>query len=501
MSPCHDLVLDLLLERMLEEEVRIRDRGVQCAPALAVREVRKGGVEGAMARGKSDYVCRHCGARSSGWSGRCAVCGEWGGIDEEAVPRPARVGAPALTVSKPQPLVEVSSDEARRVPSGLGELDRVLGGGPVPGSALLIGGEPGIGKSTLLLQLAAAMASQGRRVLYVTGEESLQQLKLRADRLGIESDDLWVVAETDLDRILAHLSAVQPELLVLDSIQMVARTELPGAPGSVSQVRDCATELVRTAKAAGCTLALIGHVTKDGAIAGPRLLEHIVDVVLTFEGSGDRSYRLLRGVKNRFGPTEEIGVFEMQGRGLVEVENTAPIFLPHGDRVMPPGTVVVPVLEGSRVILVEIQALVARAAYGPPRIKVTGVEANRVAMLLAVIEKRVGLQIADQDVHVNVVGGLRIREPAADLGIALACMSSFVDRRLRPRSVVMGEVGLGGEVRSVHRTPARLKEAAQLGFERVLLPCEPKVLDGAPKALILERADELQACFELALAE
>ncbi|MEQ8764131.1 MAG: magnesium chelatase domain-containing protein, partial [Planctomycetota bacterium] len=320
-----------------------------------------------------------------------------------------------------------------------------------------------------------------------------------SDRLGIQGDSLLVVAETDLDRILSHLESVRPDFVVLDSIQMVARTELPGAPGSIAQVRDCATELVRVAKAGGCTLALIGHVTKDGAIAGPRLLEHLVDVVLYFEGSGDRSYRLLRGVKNRFGPTEEIGVFEMRGEGLVEVENTAAIFLPHGDRPMPPGTVVVPVLEGSRILLVEIQALVARAAYGPPRIKVTGVESNRVAMLLAVIEKRVGLQIADQDVHVNVVGGLRIREPAADLGIALACMSSFVDRPVRPRTVVLGEVGLGGEVRSVQRTAGRLKEAAQLGFERALLPGAPKDRIEAPEGLILDRIEELRAALEVAV--
>ncbi|MBM4082495.1 MAG: DNA repair protein RadA, partial [Planctomycetes bacterium] len=374
-------------------------------------------------------------------------------------------------VEAPQPITQIQASEEERIRTGIAELDRILGGGIVPGSAVLIGGDPGIGKSTLLLQAANEVSRQGYRSLYVTGEESLLQTKLRADRLGTASDNLLLVAETDMDIILSHIGQVKPSLVVMDSIQMAYKSDLESSPGSVSQVRECAGQMVYLAKRTGIPVFLIGHVTKAGAIAGPRVLEHMVDTVLYFEGDKYQSFRILRAVKNRFGSTNEIAVFEMRHDGLKEVANPSHLFLSRREQA-PPGSAVVPCLEGTRALLVEIQALTARATFGMPERKVSGVDRNRVSMLLAVLDKRAGMQLGGQDVFVNVVGGVQVDEPGADLGIALAIASSFREKRVPPDVAVVGEIGLGGEVRGVSQIETRLKEAEKLGFKQALVPAD-----------------------------
>ncbi len=375
----------------------------------------------------------------------------------------------SLHREKPMPLSKIKPLEDARTTTGIGELDRLLGGGLVHGSAVLIGGDPGIGKSTLLLQAADMMAGAGRTVLYVTAEESSLQTKLRAERLGVASDGLLIVSETNLDIILDHIRDCNPDAAVIDSIQMVYTSDLPAAPGSVSQVRECAMRLVYLAKESGTSIFLVGHVTKGGAIAGPRTLEHMVDTVLYFEGDRFHSFRLLRAVKNRFGPTNEVGVFDMRASGLQEVENPSALFL-SDDRKARPGTAVVPCIEGSRALLVEIQALTSRATYAVPERKVGGADYNRVAMLLAVLERRANMRVAGNDVFVNVVGGVKVEEPAADLGIAAAIASSLENSFLPGDAVLIGEVGLDGEVRGVTHIQTRLREAERLGFKHAYLP-------------------------------
>jgi len=373
------------------------------------------------------------------------------------------------TASKPTPIDAIEVVGEHRLRTGIGEFDRVLGGGVVPGSVVLIGGDPGIGKTTLLLQALPRFVSSGERVLYVSGEESPRQMKMRGERLGIHSSSLYILAETSLEEILKAVQDLQPAAIVVDSIQTVYTDQITSAPGSISQVQEVAAQLMRFAKGSGVPVFLIGHVTKEGAIAGPRLLEHIVDTVLYFEGEKGHTYRILRAVKNRFGSTNEIGVFEMKDTGLDEVGNPSELFLAERPQ-QSTGSVVVSSLEGSRPILVELQALVSPTGYAMPKRMANGVESNRVSLLLAVMEKRLGLHLAGQDVYVNVVGGMKIDEPAIDLGIVLAVTSSLRESPIDHATVVLGEMGLGGEVRAISQAELRIREAAKMGFKRCLLP-------------------------------
>ena len=423
-------------------------------------------------RASSAYRCQACGFASPkpGTCPDCARTGSWVALVEERAEPPARgrrtAGAPA---ARPVPLKDVALEQGDRLPTGLGELDRVLGGGVVRGSLVLIGGDPGIGKSTLLLQAARALARARPPVLYVSAEESAAQVKMRADRLGIAADGLLLWPETDLGAVQAQIDDVKPQALIVDSIQTVFLPDLESAPGSVAQVRECAARLMTLAKGRGLATFLVGHVTKDGGLAGPRVLEHLVDTVLYFEGEGHHAYRVLRAVKNRFGSTNEIGVFEMAERGLVEVTNPSGFFLTERPTDAP-GSVVVAGLEGTRPMLLELQALVARASFGTPRRTVLGADYNRVCLLLAVLEKRAGLPIGNQDVFVNVAGGGRVLEPAADLAIVVAAASSYLERPIAGDVVVLGEVGLTGEVRGVTGLEPRLRAAAQLGFRAAVVP-------------------------------
>ena len=450
-----------------------------------------------MAKTRTVFMCQQCGCQQPRWVGRCPECGEWDSLVEEAVAAEPKATPLAAGEATPQPLSAVLPPDQPRLCTGIDELDRVLGGGLVTGSVVLIGGDPGIGKSTLLLQACHGLSLQGRRTLYVTGEESLMQIRLRAERLGLHADGVLVLAETNAESIAAHISATKPDLAVVDSIQMVHRPEVTSAPGSVSQVRESAAQLVQTAKGSGVPVALIGHVTKQGSIAGPRVLEHMVDTVLYFEGDKVHSYRLLRAVKNRFGPTNELGVFEMRNSGLAEVADLAAVFVSQR-RGTVPGSVVVPCIEGTRTILVEVQALVSRANFGTPERKVSGLDRNRVAMLLAVLEKRTELVLAGHDVFVNAVGGVRVVEPAADLGAAIAIASSFTDRPVCPDLVVLGEVGLAGEVRGVSQIDARLNEAARLGWKHAIAPRDnarslQRRLKGLDVTLVSTLAEALDA--------
>jgi DNA repair protein RadA/Sms len=424
-----------------------------------------------VARERSTYRCQTCGfaAPKAGTCPDCARLGSFVALVEERM-APARTERPRLaTGARPVPIGDIAVTAGERVSTGIGELDRVLGGGVVPGSLVLIGGDPGIGKSTLLLQASRALADLAGPILYVSGEESAAQVKLRADRLGVSPGGLYFLAETDLTVIEAHAAELRPRALVVDSIQTVFLPGLESAPGSVSQVRECAARLMLFSKGRGIATFLVGHVTKDGAIAGPRVLEHLVDTVLYFEGEQHHSHRLLRAVKNRFGSTNEIGVFEMGEEGLLEVPNPSGFFLAERPRGAA-GSVVVSSLEGTRPLLLELQALVTPASFGTPRRTVLGADYNRVCLLLAVLEKRVGFPLQSQDVFVNIAGGGRVTEPAADLGVVVAAASSYLDRPVRGDTVVMGEVGLAGEVRAVAGLAVRLKEAAALGFAAAVVP-------------------------------
>jgi DNA repair protein RadA/Sms len=441
-------------------------------------------------RPSSVYRCQECGFASPkpGTCPDCARTGSWVTLVEERAEAPARGrrGAAAATATRPVPLKDVVLEQGDRLPTGIGELDRVLGGGVVRGSLVLIGGDPGIGKSTLLLQAARALARARPPVLYVSAEESAAQVKMRADRLGIAADGLLLWAETDLGAVQAQIDDVKPQALIVDSIQTVYLPDLESAPGSVAQVRECAARLMTLAKGRGLATFLVGHVTKDGGLAGPRVLEHLVDTVLYFEGEAHHAYRVLRAVKNRFGSTNEIGVFEMAERGLIEVTNPSGFFLAERPADAP-GSVVVAGLEGTRPMLLELQALVTRASFGTPRRTVLGADYNRVCLLLAVLEKRAGLPIGNQDVFVNVAGGGRVLEPAADLAIVVAAASSYMERPIAGDVVVLGEVGLTGEVRGVTGLDPRLRAAAQLGFRAAVVPrssaAEAKSLPLAVKAV------------------
>ncbi len=423
-------------------------------------------------RDRSVWRCQQCGFASPK-PGTCPDCkrltGELAALVEERQGSPSSGRRAVSGTSRPRPLIDVATERLERVRTQIGELDRVLGGGVVPGSLVLIGGDPGIGKSTLLLQAARALAVAAPPVLYVTGEESTAQVRLRAERLGIGGDGLLLWAENDLARIQAELDTVKPQALVIDSIQTVFLPDLESAPGSVAQVRECGARLMSLAKGRGMATFLVGHVTKEGALAGPRVLEHLVDTVLYFEGEQHHAYRILRAVKNRFGSTNEIGVFQMADHGLREVPNPSRFFLAERPKEAP-GSVIVPGLEGTRPLLFELQALVSSASFGTPRRTVLGTDYNRVCLLLAVLEKRAGVPLGAQDVFVNVAGGGRVVEPAADLGIVLAAASSYLDRAVRGEVVVVGEVGLTGEVRAVTGLETRLREAAALGFKEAVVP-------------------------------
>lgn len=420
-----------------------------------------------MAKQKTQYVCQSCGAVSARWSGKCDACGQWNTLAEEVLRQEsAGRGARAATGdAKVHPITRVNARQDERLGTGLAELDRVLGGGIVPGSMTLLGGDPGIGKSTLMTQLGRG----DMRILYVSGEESLRQIKLRADRLGVTGEQFLVLAETNLDAILRAVSEQKPQLVVVDSIQTVYRPELESAPGSISQVRESTAVLLRHAKSENVPMIVVGHVTKDGVIAGPRVLEHMVDTVLQFEGDHHHSYRIVRGLKNRFGSTNEIGIFEMREEGLREVANPSEVFLSDRSRGIS-GSCVTSSLEGTRALLIEVQALVTPSNYGMPQRTVSGLDARRVSLLLAVLEKRFGLHVGQYDVFVNVAGGVRLDEPAADLAVCAAVVSSARDTAIDHGTAVVGEVGLGGEVRSVGQVEKRVIEAEKLGFKRIIVP-------------------------------
>ncbi|HTP97172.1 MAG TPA: DNA repair protein RadA [Burkholderiales bacterium] len=422
-----------------------------------------------MAKAKSIYTCTECGGQVLKWQGQCPHCQAWNTLTESvAETAPAHRYAAVAGPSRPQRLAEVETREEQRMPTGIAEFDRVLGGGLVGGAVVLIGGDPGIGKSTLLLQALTAMSANAS-VLYVTGEESAQQVALRARRLALDTGATGVLAEINLERILAVLATEKPQVAVMDSIQTLYAEALQSAPGSVAQVRECAAQLTRYAKASGTTVVLVGHVTKEGAIAGPRVLEHIVDCVLYFEGDTHSSFRLVRAFKNRFGAVNELGVFAMTDRGLKGVANPSALFLSQHDGEVA-GSCITVTQEGTRPLLVEIQALVDEAHAQNPRRLTVGLEQNRLALLLAVLHRHAGIAAFDQDVFVNAVGGVRIGEPAADLAVLLAIVSSLKNKPLSPKLVVFGEVGLAGEVRPVQRGQERLKEAAKLGFTHALIP-------------------------------
>ena len=429
-----------------------------------------------MAKAQTRFVCRHCGFESPKWLGKCPSCAEWGGLEETvslAAPKSpaARAAASSGFVgrSKPLRLSEVPSpSEEGRILTGIGEFDRVLGGGIVRGALTLIGGDPGIGKSTMLTQVAGNLAARGGKTLYVSGEESATQIKLRAERLGITGGDMLLHNETDVTLIAAEIQAERPAFAIIDSIQTMQHPEIESAPGSVSQVRAATAYLAQVAKGEGIPIFLVGHVTKDGALAGPRVLEHMVDTVLTFEGDRHYTYRILRAVKNRFGSTDEIGLFEMHEEGLVEVPNPSEMLLAERNQNTA-GSAILATVEGTRPLLIEAQALVAPSYLTNPRRTVTGVDTNRVNLILAVLEKRVGIGLANQDVFVNLAGGVRVDEPASDLAVAVSIASSFQERPADSSTVFAGEVGLGGEIRAVGHIEQRLREAARMGFKQAVI--------------------------------
>lgn len=423
-----------------------------------------------MSKTKTKYVCQACGAVSPKWLGKCVECGAWNTFVEEIEVKSEKTQS--LNIggdSKPQKIKDIAFDKEERYSTQMKELDIVLGGGIVKGSLILVGGEPGIGKSTLLLQVASNLSAQGRLVLYVSGEESIKQTKLRAQRLSVDNESLYIVAENNMERIKFHVEQLKPEILIVDSIQTVYNTEVVSAPGSVSQVREATNQFMNIAKKYGVCTFLVGHVTKQGAIAGPKILEHMVDTVLYFEGEGHNLFRILRAVKNRFGSTNEIGVFEMTGTGLKEVDNPSKIFL-SGSQINMPGSIIIPALEGTRTVLVEMQCLVSHTNYNIPKRMAIGIDYNKLVLLTAVLEKKVGMSLYEQDIYLNVVGGVSIDEPSADLAIVMAIASSHRDVVVPNDMIIFGEVGLTGEIRPVNQVQQRINEAAKMGFKKAIVP-------------------------------
>ncbi len=423
-----------------------------------------------MAKTKTIFICQECGYESPKWLGKCPACGEWNTLVEEIQSAPNKTITISGLKTSPVHLNEVEITQEERISTGIKELDRVLGGGIVRGSLVLVGGDPGIGKSTLLLQVCE-MVGQKAKILYASGEESVKQIKIRADRLGISTPNLLLMSETNLEAIQQSMQDLKPDIIIVDSIQTIFKPELTSAPGSISQVREVTISLMRIAKENNIAIFLVGHVTKEGTLAGPRVLEHMVDCVLYFEGERHQSYRILRAVKNRFGSTNEIGVFEMQDRGLVEVDNPS-LMLLSGRPVNVSGSCVICTLEGTRPVLAEVQALISPTSFGIPRRMSTGIDNNRITLLMAVLEKRVGLHLQNHDAYVNVVGGIRIDEPAADLGVITAIASSFKNFQVSPQTLLMGEVGLTGEIRAISYIDKRVNEAYKLGFNQCIVPLE-----------------------------
>jgi DNA repair protein RadA/Sms len=445
-----------------------------------------------MAKTRTVFRCMSCGAEAPKWAGKCAGCGDWNTLTEE-LDLPSSISSLSDPPVPPVPITAVRSQDGQPVPTGIPEVDRVLGGGLVPGSVTLVGGEPGVGKSTLVLQLMGARAAAGSTVLYITGEESADQVRLRADRLGALQDNLLLAAETSLPNVIHHINEVRPEICVVDSIQTLHDPAYTSAPGSVTQVRECAHRLVQTAKTTGTTVLLVGHVTKDGQLAGPRVLEHVVDTVLSFEGDRHHALRLLRAQKHRFGSTEELGLFAMVASGLEPVPDPSGLFI--GDRRPGiPGSIVTPALEGHRPLLVEVQTLVASSQLPQPRRSCQGLDSGRLALLLAVLERRAGIRIQQLDVYANAVGGVKVVEPGADLAICLALASAVAGVPIPPSMVACGEVGLGGEIRQVGRIERRVAEAARLGFTTAVVPRSAPDTD-APIELL--RVPSLAAAIEL----
>lgn len=452
-----------------------------------------------MAKTKTVFFCTSCGNETPKWQGRCPACGQWNTIEEhiEKESHTRKTTGTAILTRAPQRLCEVDSDDQTRFFTGMGELDRVLGGGAVSGSLVLVGGAPGIGKSTLLLQISSNLCLE-RKVLYVSGEESERQLKLRADRVCSMPENLYIFSETMLSDIISAVDNVQPDVLIVDSIQTLYNDENDSAPGSVSQVKDCTMSLMHLAKGRGITVFVVGHINKDGAIAGPKVLEHMVDCVLYFEGDQNTSYRLLRAAKNRFGSTNEIGVFEMVDTGLIEVPNPSQMLL-DGRPVDAPGTCVACVMEGTRPILAEVQALVTKTTFNVPRRTSDGFDFNRAALLLAVMEKRAGLKLNVFDAYINVIGGLRLDEPAADLSVALAVASSYRDQPIPGDLAAIGEIGLTGEIRTVSNLSQRLAEVRRLGFTKCIIPKKSSIKLEIPEGLTVYQVRNLREAIEIAM--
>ena len=453
-----------------------------------------------MAKTKTVFYCTNCGNESPKWQGRCSGCGQWNTMVEH-IEKPTPVGrakaAPVGMSRTPKKLHQVDTGDEIRFQTGMGELDRVLGGGAVEGSLVLVGGAPGIGKSTLLLQICANIC-QERRVLYASGEESERQLKLRAERLGVKSEELYILSETRLSDILAAVEEVKPDVLIADSVQTLYNEDNESSPGSVSQVKDCAMQLMLLSKSQGITVFVVGHINKEGAIAGPKVLEHMVDCVLLFEGDSHSSYRLLRAAKNRFGSTNEIGVFEMGDQGLIQVPNPSQMLL-QGRPENAPGSCVACVMEGTRPVLAEIQALVTKTSFNVPRRAADGFDFNRAILLLAVAEKRGGLHLGTYDAYINVIGGLRLDEPAADLPLILAVASVYREKTIAPTLVAIGEVGLTGEIRAVNHMSQRLQEASRIGFKQCIIPRSGTDKLEIPEGLTVYRVRNIREAIEATL--
>ena len=450
---------------------------------------------------RTQYTCQSCGHTAPRWFGRCTACGEWNTCVEErpqaADPRRDQRLTPRAEL---QPITDLSDEDHERLNVGIAEFDRVLGGGIMPGSVVLVGGDPGIGKSTLLLQMAGQLALAGLRLIYISAEESAGQIRLRAGRIGALSDQLFLLAETNLSTLLDQLHGAEPTVVVVDSIQTIYFPELDSAPGSVSQVRECAARLVYFAKESGVPVFLVGHVTKEGTVAGPRVLEHLVDTVLYLEGERHHHFRILRAAKNRFGSTNEIGLFEMRDHGLIEVANPSEILLSERHEGIS-GSAIVCSMEGTRPLLVEIQALVSRSSFGYPQRVATGIDPKRLSIIIAVLEKRGGYDLSSEDIFINVVGGLRLDEPSVDLGVGLAIVSSFLNRALDFKTVAIGEIGLGGEVRPVNQIERRVAEARNLGFERCLVARSNLKGWKQPESMEVVGVGGVEAAVELALTD
>ena len=431
-----------------------------------------------MARVKSKYVCQNCGYETAGYLGKCPECGSWGSFVEElSAPVEKKTEVEVLDSTPPMTLDEIEMNSEIRMSTNISEFDRVLGGGIVQGSLVLIAGDPGIGKSTILLQTSGELCKNNKKVLYISAEESASQIKLRAERLGVKSNTLFIYPQTNLELIKKHIESMKPDLVIVDSIQAIYTSMIQSSAGSVSQIRECCNMLMHIAKSQNISIIVIGHVTKEGNIAGPKVLEHMVDTVIQFEGDKTKTYRILRSIKNRFGNTSEVGIFEMSATGLSEVINPSELFLKEYNQTQTPGSTIIVTSEGTRPLLVEIQALVGTTPYPAPRRIANGVDTGRVLQILAVLEKRIGLNLSKQDVYVNVIGGIDVNEPAADLGIALAIVTCVRDVVFDPQTAIIGEIGLSGEIRAVNHIEKRINEAQKLGFKRIIIPDSNDVQD------------------------